>query len=145
MRRSWWLAAVGLCVLAAGLIYAGTSAVSKQTLWIVPYDYQGTLQVQTDDAIEVWTEPLAVIPANLESRFRASRTGRGVELIGDTLPHREGTMERLFLFKAFDPGPAALKVELVGGDGQVRSTRTYAVEVVAPKPSADHAAPGSGE
>ncbi len=53
-----------------------------------------------------------------------------MELVGETLPHKEGTMERLFFFKAFDPGPATLKVELIGGDGAVRGTRTYQVEVV---------------
>jgi hypothetical protein len=54
-----------------------------------------------------------------------------VELVGETLPHKEGTMERLFFFKAFDPGPATLKVELANAEGEAREAWSYAVEVAA--------------
>jgi len=133
MRRLLWLP-VGLALLAAGLLYAETAQVSKRTVWIVPYDHQGTVRVEPGDVIELWTEPLAVIPENLESRFRASKTGSGIELVGETLPHKEGTMERLFFFKAFEPGLAALKVELVHAEGRILRTWTYQVEVLAPEP-----------
>ncbi len=133
MRRLLWLP-LGLAVLGAGLLCAETAQVPKRTVWIVPHDYQGTLCVQSGDVIELWTWPLPLVPDNLESRFRASKEGRGVELVGETLPHKEGTMERLYFFKAFEPGPATLKVELVHMDGAVRETRTYQVEV-APPPS----------
>jgi hypothetical protein len=131
MRRAAWLA-VGLA-MAAGLVCAETGQLSKRTVWIVPYDYRETLRVSPGDVIEVWTKPLAVIPENLEARFRASREGRGVELVGEVLPHREGTMERLYLFKAFDPGPAVLKVEMLNREGEVQQTWTYPVEV-SPQP-----------
>jgi hypothetical protein len=128
MRRLRWMLPC-LVVLAAGLLYAGADRVTERTLWIVPYDQEGVLRVRPGDVIEVWTQPLPVIPENLEARFRASKTGQGVELVGETLPHKEGTMERLYFFKAFDPGPATLKIELINMDGSVRSTRTYQVEV----------------
>lgn len=102
---------------------------SKHTVWVVPWDYQEVIRVQPGDVIEVWTRPLPVIPANLEARFRASKLGPGVELVGEALPHKEGTMERLYFFKAFDPGPATLKVELLDRDGQVRETFSYRAEV----------------
>jgi hypothetical protein len=54
-----------------------------------------------------------------------------VEYIGETLPHKEGTMERLFFFRAFEAGPATLTVELLNKDGTVRETWTYQVEVAA--------------
>lgn len=127
-RLVWPLA--GFAAAAAVILYAGTAQVSKRTVWIVPYDCQQTLRVQPGDVIEVWSEPLAVIPQNLESRFRASKVGGGVELVGEALPHKEGTMERLFFFKAFEVGPATLRVDLIGGDGAVRETRSYRVEVV---------------
>ena len=133
MRRLLWLA-FGLGAIGVGILYAETHQMSKRTVWIVPYDYQGTLRVQPGDVIELWTWPLPLVPDNLESRFRASKEGSGVELVGETLPHKEGTMERLYFFKAFDPGPATLKVELLNADGTVRETRTYQVEV-APPPS----------
>ena len=131
-----YLLPFALCLgaLAIGLLFAETAGVSKHTVWVVPWDHKGTLQVEPGDVIEVWTEPLAVIPANLEARLRASKVGQGVELVGEALPHREGTMERLYFFKAFDPGPATLKVELLNADGTVRETRTYRVEVVRPPP-----------
>jgi len=131
-----YLLPFALCLgaLAIGLLFAETAGVSKHTVWVVPWDHEGTLQVEPGDVIEVWTEPLAVIPANLEARLRASKVGQGVELVGEALPHREGTMERLYFFKAFDPGPATLKVELLNADGTVRETRTYRVEVVRPPP-----------
>jgi hypothetical protein len=122
--------ALCLGALAIGLLFAETAGVSKHTVWVVPWDHEGTLRVEPGDVIEVWTEPLAVIPANLEARLRASKVGQGVELVGEALPHKEGTMERLYFFKAFDPGPATLKVELLNADGTVRETRTYRVEVV---------------
>jgi len=125
------VAVLALGAAAAGLLLAETGQVTKRALWIVPWDHEGLLRVQRGDVIEVWTKPLAVVPENLESRFRASKEGRGVELVGETLPHKEGTMERLYFFKAFDPGPATLKVELLGADGTVRETFTYPVEVVA--------------
>jgi hypothetical protein len=128
--------ALCLGALAIGLLFAETAGVSKHTVWVVPWDHEGTLRVEPGDVIEVWTEPLAVIPANLEARLRASKVGQGVELVGEALPHKEGTMERLYFFKAFDPGPATLKVELLNADGTVRETRTYRVEVVRP-PSQD--------
>lgn len=133
-----YLLPFALCLgaLAIGLLFAETAGVSKHTVWVVPWDHEGTLQVEPGDVIEVWTEPLAVIPANLEARLRASKVGQGVELVGEALPHKEGTMERLYFFKAFDPGPATLKVELLNADGTVRETRTYRVEVVRP-PSQD--------
>lgn len=140
MQRLLWLA-LGVVVLAIALLYVETGSsgpatqVSKRTVWIVPHDCQGTLSVQTGDVIELWTWPLPVIPENLESRFRASKIGRGVEFVGETLPHKEGTMERLYFFKAFDPGPATLKIELLAADGAVRETRTYQVEVIAPQTS----------
>jgi len=129
MRRLIWLA-VGVGVVAVGLVWAGSGGMSKGTLWIVPYDCEETVRVQAGDMIELWTEPLSVIPENLESRFRASKVGQGVELVGETLPHREDTMERLYFFKAFEPGPATLKVELLDMDGTVRETRAYHVEVL---------------
>lgn len=128
MRKALWLAALAAAV-AAGVVCAEVSKVSKATLWIVPYDHQGVLRVEPGDVVEVWTTPLAVIPENLEARFRASREGRGVELVGEALPHKEGTMERLYFFKAFDPGEATLKVELLNAEGQVRETWTYRVQV----------------
>jgi len=136
MRRPFWLL-LGIPLLGVGILgilYAGTAQMSQRTVWIVPYDHQGTLRVQPGDVIELWTEPLALIPDNLESTFRASKTGAGVELVGEALPHKEGTMERLFFFKAFEPGPATLKVELVHADGRVLNTSTYKVEVVPPQP-----------
>ena len=120
MRRSFWLL-LGLALLGVGILgilYAGTAQVSQRTVWIVPYDHQGTLRVQPGDVIELWTEPLALIPDNLESTFRASKAGAGVEL---------------FFFKAFEPGAATLKVELVHADGRVLNTWTYTVEVVPPQ------------
>jgi len=136
MRRPFWLL-LGIALLGVGILgilYAGTAQVSQRTVWIVPYDDQGTLRLQPGDVIELWTEPLALIPDNLESTFRASKTGAGVELVGEALPHKEGTMERLFFFKAFEPGAATLKVELVHADGAVRNTWTYKVEVAPPQP-----------
>jgi len=132
MRRLVLLAVV-LGAAAIGLLRAETAQVVKHTVWVVPWDHQELVSVQPGDVIEVWTRPLPVIPENLESRFRSSKDGRGVELVGETLPHKEGTMERLFFFKAFDPGPATLKVELVYADGEVRETWSYAVEVAAPR------------
>ena len=132
MRRLLWLA-VALGAAAIGLLHAESAEVAKHTVWVVPWDHQGPVRVQPGDVIEVWTRPLPVIPENLESRFRASREGRGVELVGETLPHKEGTMEHLFFFKAFDPGPATLKVELVNAEGEVREALSYAVEVAAPR------------
>lgn len=132
MRRPYWLL-VGLALLGVGLLYAETAKVSKRTVWIVPHDYQGSLRVQPGDVIELWTWPLALVPDNLESRFRASKEGSGVELIGETLPHKEGTMERIYFFKAFEPGAATLKVELVHMDGAVMDARTYNVEVAPPE------------
>jgi len=38
-------------------------------------------------------------------------------------------MERLYFFKAFDPGEATLKVELLDPEGQVRETWSYRVQV----------------
>ncbi len=131
MRRLLW-PLLGLAALGAVLLYAGTTQVSQRTVWILPYDHDEAICVQPGDVIEVWTKPLPVIPENLEARFRASKDGRGVEFIGETLPHKEGTMERLFFFKAFDPGAATLKVELLDADGSVRETWTYEVEVAAP-------------
>jgi len=130
MRKTLWLA-LALGTMVVGLVFAGASEMTKHTVWVVPWNHRGMLRVQPGDVIEVWTKPLAVVPANLESRVRASKEGRGVELVGETLPHKEGTMERLYFFRAFDPGPAALKVELVGADGAVRETFTYSVEVKA--------------
>ena len=135
MRRLLWLP-LGLAVLGAGLLCAETAQVTQRTVWIVPHDCQGTLRVQPGDVIELWTWPLPLVPDNLESRFRASKEGRGVELVGETLPHKEGTMQRLYFFKAFEPGPATLKVEVIDGGGAVRATRTYQVEVL-PPPSQD--------
>jgi hypothetical protein len=128
MRR-FLLLALGIIVLAAGFLYGEVAEVTKRTVWIVPYDHAGTLRVQPGDVIEVWTTPLPLVPDNLESRFRASTEGRGIELVGETLPHKEGTMERLYFFKAFEPGPAAIVVELVHRDGTVRDTWRYEVEV----------------
>lgn len=138
MRRPFWLL-LGIALLAGGILgilYAGAPQVSQRTVWIVPYDHQGTLRVQPGDVIELWTEPLALIPDNLESTFRASKAGPGLELVGEALPHKEGTMERLFFFKAFEQGAATLKVELVHADGRVLNTWTYKVEVL-PPPSED--------
>ncbi|MDH4179191.1 MAG: hypothetical protein OEV33_01670 [Armatimonadota bacterium] len=130
MRRLVLLAVV-LGAATIGLLRAESVQVVKHTVWVVPWDHQGLVNVQPGDVIEVWTRPLPVIPENLESRFRASKEGGGVELVGETLPHKEGTMERLFFFKAFDPGPATLKVELVNAEGEVREAWSYAVEVAA--------------
>ena len=135
MRRFIWLA-IGLSALAIGLLYAETSHVLKATVWIVPWDHEGTLRVQPGDVVELWTRPLGLLPENLDARFRASKVGRGIELVGETLPHKEGTMERLYFFKAFDPGAATLKIELLNGDGTVRETRTYQVEVTSSPPAA---------
>ena len=138
MRRLLWplliLALLGATIL--GILYAGAAQVSQRTVWIVPYDHEATLRVQPGDVVELWTEPLALVPDNLESTFRASKAGPGVELVGQALPHKEGTMERLFFFKAFEPGAATLKVELVHADGRVLNTWTYQVEV-APPPADD--------
>ena len=132
MRR-FVLLAVVLGAATMGLLRAENAQVVKHTVWVVPWDHQGLVSVQPGDVIEVWTRPLPVIPENLESHFRASKDGRGVELVGETLPHKEGTMERLFFFKAFDPGPATLTVERVNADGEVRETWNYTVEVAAPR------------
>jgi len=129
--RSICLVLLSIAVLGMCIACAETKRVSKGTVWIVAHDCEEPLKVAAGDVIEVWTQPLPVIPENLETRFRASREGRGVELVGETLPHKEGTMERLFFFKAFDPGPATLKVELLDAKGEVRETRTYQVEVTA--------------
>lgn len=137
MRRWVLWGALAACALAVGLLFAGSEPMTKHAVWVVPWDHRGTLQVETGDVIELWTEPLAVIPRNLESRWRASCAGRGVELVGEALPHKEGTMERLFFFKAFDPGPATLKVDLLDKEGQVLESWSYRVEVVAPKPAAE--------
>jgi len=127
------LLAVVLGAATIGLLRAESVQVVKHTVWVVPWDHQELVRVQPGDVIEVWTRPLPVIPENLESRSRASKDGRGVELVGETLPHKEGTMERLFFFKAFDPGPATLKVELVNAEGDVREAWSYAVDVAAPR------------
>jgi hypothetical protein len=131
MGRLLWVLPF-LVAVAAGILCAESPQVTERTLWIVPYDHEGTLQVRPGDMIEVWTQPLPVIPENLEARFRASKVGQGVEMVGETLPHKEGTMERLYFFKAFDPGPAALRIELIEMDGTVRGSRTYEVEVLEP-------------
>lgn len=133
MRWLLWLT-LGLSLIVVGVLAAEGVEVEQRTAWIVPHDYDGVLRVQPGDVIEVWTQPLPLIPANLESRFRASTEGAGVELVGEALPRKEGTMERLFYFKAFEPGPAALTIELVHRDGTVRETRTYQVEVEAAEP-----------
>ncbi len=132
MRQALWLALV--VGAAVGTLCAGAHLLARHTVWVIPWDYKETIRVQPGDVIEVWTRPLPVIPENLEARFRASKVGRGVELVGETLPHREGTMERLYFFRVFEPGPATLKVELLGRNGEVRETFTYAVEV---RPAAD--------
>jgi len=128
MRRLLWLT-LSSGAVAAGLLFAETTSVSKHTVWVVPWNHQGTLRVQSGDVIEVWTRPIPFIPENLDVRFRASKVGPGVDLVGDTVPHKEGSMERLYFFRAFDPGPAVLKVEQVDGDGKVCETWTYQVEV----------------
>ncbi len=128
MRYPWWLL-LAVTVPAMCVLHADDDPMRKHTVWVVPWDYREVIRVQPGDVIEIWTRPLPVIPANLEARFRASKLGRGVELVGETLPHKEGTMERLYFFKAFDPGPATLKVELLDRDGQVRETFTYRAEV----------------
>lgn len=130
MRRHGWLGLL-ICVLAATLLYAETGRLGKHTVWVVPWDCREPVRVRTGDVIEVWTRPLPLILENLDARFRASKTGQGVEYIGETLPHKEGTMERLFFFRAFEAGPATLTVELVNKDGTVRETWTYQVEVAA--------------
>jgi hypothetical protein len=130
MRYLWWLV-LAVTVVAMCVLQADDGPMSKHTVWVVPWDCQEVIRVQPGDVIEVWTRPLPVIPANLEARFRASKLGRGVELVGETLPHKEGTMERLYFFKAFDPGPATLKVDLLDRDGQLQETFSYRVEVQA--------------
>ncbi len=131
--RALLAAVVVLGAAAVGLLHAESKDVVKRAVWIVPWDHEGLVRVQPGDVIEVWTRPLPLIAENLDVRFRASKEGRGVELVGETLPHKEGTMERLFFFKAFDPGPAVLKVELLRADGEVRETFTYRVEVSSPE------------
>jgi hypothetical protein len=138
MRQALWLALV--VGAAAGTLYAGAHLLPRHTVWVVPWDCTETIRAEPGDVIEVWTRPLAVIPENLEARFRASKVGRNVELVGETLPHREGTMERLYFFKVFEPGAATLKVELLDRKGEVRDTFTYAVEV---QPAAGTNASGS--
>jgi hypothetical protein len=128
MRQALWLTLV-VGAAAVGTLYAGAHLLARHTVWVVPWDCKEIIRVEPGDVIEVWTRPLAVIPENLEARFRASKVGRNVELVGETLPHREGTMERLYFFRAFEPGPATLKVELLDRSGEVRETFTYAVEV----------------
>lgn len=125
---------IGLLILGmAGIMAAGFAAggdgLEKHTVWVVPYDHSGKIEVMAGDVIELWTLPLPLIAENLDKTFRASREGGGVELVGYTLPHREGSMERLYFFKAFDAGPATLKVELLDGEGSVQGTWAYEVEV----------------
>ncbi len=127
--------ALCLGALAIGLLFAETAGVSKHTVWVVPWDHEGTLRVEPGDVVEVWTRPIPFIPENLDVRFRASKVGPGVDLVGDTLPHEEGSMERLYFFRAFDPGPAILKVEQVDGEGNVQGAWTYQVEVMSPHKS----------
>ncbi len=130
MRRS--MLAVVLVILAtAGFVWSGASTVKSATLWVVPWDYEGVIEARPGDVIEVWTRPLPVIPENLEARFRPSVSGDAVAYIGDVLPPKEGTMERLFFFKVFAPGEARLQVELVDGDGSVREVRCYQIEAAA--------------
>ncbi len=133
--RNLLAALIVLAALAAGLACAEMSSLSKRTVWIIPADHQQTIQVQPGDVIELWTTPVPLLPDNLDLTFRASRVGQGVELIGDTLPHREGTIQRIYFFKAFDPGSATLKVELLNADGSLRDSHTYQVEVVPPEPA----------
>jgi len=125
------LLGLGILVYAAGTMCAQPRGVSQGTLWMIPWNHDGVVRVQAGDVVEIWTKPLPIIPENLEARFRASKDGRGIEFLGETLPHKEGTMERLYFFKAFDPGTATAKIDLVGREGNVMETFAYEIEVLA--------------
>ena len=128
----FWISLSLVCmvvVITAYCFAAGGPAVQKHAVWVIPYDYSGGITVMKGDVIELWTAPLSMTFQNLEATFRAAKEGKGVELVGSTLPHREGTKERLFFFKAFDAGPAKLKVELLNKDKTVRQAWVYKVEV----------------
>lgn len=131
MKQVVLVAAVAAAIVA-GIVWAGPSQMTQATVWVVPWDQQGVIEARAGDVLEVWTRPLALVPENLEASFRAKKEGRGVELVGEALPHKEGTMERLYFFKVFEPGPATLTIELVERDGSVRETFSYRVEAVAP-------------
>ena len=108
---------------------AGKPVVEKHAVWTLPADYTGTLQVARGDVVEVRTKTLPLTRGNLEIDFQASVQGPGVVLAGSALPPGEGRIGRLFLFKAFATGPAALRVELLNADKTVRTTWTYQVKV----------------
>lgn len=129
MRRSVWTGLL-LCAVAASVLFAEAVGVRKHTLWEVPWDHQGTLRVRPGDVIELWTRPVPLTAETLEAEFRASRSGRAVDQVGEALPRREGTMERMYYFKAFEPGSATLTVELLDAEGRVLDTWRYPVEVV---------------
>jgi len=85
--------------------------------------------VRPGDVIELWTRPVPLTAETLEAEFRASRSGRAVDQVGEALPRREGAMERMYYFKAFEPGSATLTVELLDAEGRVLDTWRYPVEV----------------
>jgi len=127
-----WIRLSLVCMVVIITAYgfaAGGPAVQKHVVWVIPYDYTGGISVAKGDVIELWSAPLPMTFRNLEAAFRAAKAGQGVELIGSTLPHQEGTKTRLFFFKAFEAGPAKLKVELLNKDQSVRQTWIYKVEV----------------
>lgn len=129
MRTKIVLSALLVVTVIVASCLAKGEAMNKHTLWVVPWDHTGRVEVASGDMIELWTKPLPLIAENLDVRWRAEAEGRGVELVGQSLPHKEGTMERLFFFKAFEECEAALKVDLLGADKKVRETWRYEVIV----------------
>jgi hypothetical protein len=127
-------AVVMVLVIAACCIGAGGTGVVKHTVWVIPYDFTNPLTVAPGDIIELRTTRLPLIADNLGISFNTSVTAthNNVEQIGSGLPHREGTMERSFFYKAFDAGAATLSVSLLNADKTVRQTWSYKVVVKKP-------------
>lgn len=129
MRTKIILSALLVVTVIAAACLAKGEAMNRHTLWVVPWDNTGKVKIAPGDMVELWTKPLPLIAENLDVRWQADAEGRSVELVGQSLPHREGTMERLFFFKAFEEGEAALEVDLLGADNDVRETWRYEVIV----------------
>ena len=135
MRMVIGVLLISLLVMSVVWCLGGESTnVKKFAVWVVPYDHVGRISVNKGDVIELWTSPLPVIPDNLDVEIRVTKQGQGIQQIGHILPSKEGTMERIYYFKAFNPGLANLKVELINEDGAIRKTWTYEVDV-RPQPS----------
>lgn len=115
---------MGILAFAVGKV-----VVQKHTVWTLPADYSGTLTIARGDVIEVRTVKLPMIRENLDIDFQASKKGSGIEFVGSVFPHKEGTTERLFLFKAFDAGTATIKIELLNADKSTRTIWNYTIRV----------------